>query len=107
MGEESYQYGVQNTKNPLTGQPYLLSCDFKTDLPFSKVDDEVTRNKIINAQNPTDNIWGCRGTYHFYDGKTRLLIDIHTRPEATKDMDKIYQQLNEKLKSHLLNHNHL
>lgn len=97
---KDYRYGVKGTTNPLTHQPYLIGCSFK--IADNIVDSDSARNAVMNVREFSDTVYSCAGNYYFVDGNVRLYADIRIKKEAVKDLDKIYQQLDLKLKSYVV-----
>ncbi len=99
-----YGYGVLDSLNPLTNQPYFVECGIdRKNVSIEAPDTPQNREKIINATSMYKTASGvCKGKYYIVTEQTVFTLKVKVYAPGVKNIDKIYAQLDEVIKSYLV-----
>ncbi len=100
-----YGYGVLDSLNPLTNQPYFVECGIDIGNNFTRKtpDNQQMRNNVINATSMFNTASGvCKGKYYVVTEQTIFTLKVSVDAPGVKNIDKIYAQLDEVIKSYLV-----
>lgn len=87
-------WGVKNTRNPLTGHPFLTNCDISMSVPGQ-------RDSMINGEFSSNGDSKCRGRVFSIKGNKVVSASIDVWSDSVLEIDKIYNAASSELTSYI------
>lgn len=99
---DKYGYGVMNSKNPLTNQPYVVECRLSVEMPENISDNTDLRERFVQAKLSNGGYGYCEGLYYIVTDNTVLTLEVKIFGDAVPFIDQIYAKIDNTIRDYIV-----